>query len=704
MNPQTRNDIEGLRALAVLCVLANHAFPKVLPGGFAGVDIFFVISGYLIGGHLLQDIQARRLSIWGFYAKRVRRIFPSLALVLVSVWSVGWVVYSAPEFASLGKHMAAAALFSNNVLLWSESGYFDTAAINKPLLHLWSLGIEEQFYLLIPTMLWAASRGSIGSVRWVARFGALSLLAMLLLGNFAYAATFYLLHTRFWELAAGVILAQIELRKISLSKWDVRELRLSSFAIIFTAVLIFGADHAPSLRDSILMDSGLALAIVVASAAVFFADRIGRWDAWQSRIATACTVVGALLTCIPLATLGTSNWPGAQTLLIVIGVMLLIAAKPMALFNRLLAWKPLAFVGGISYPLYLWHWPVMVFWRLMRPETRGVELLLPLAASFVLAWLTKAFLEDPVRFGQLGSTAFRRPALGPVVSGLVFAGFLGLWVDVAHGLPGRFPPVLRAIAAWPEFDPNASWRTGRCYIYLNNSTQYSSECTPAKRNGIPLILLWGDSHAAHLYSGIAGVQATQAFDVAQWTSAGCPPTVQALRTESGTCASRRATALIQLAQLKPDTVVLGGAWARYMEEGQSADGIVDSLSETIRYLKSLGARRIVVFGPGPLWTTSLPIDLFRSMVSTRSNEIPERLGKVSDEVLRLDRALEAQSVVEGVRYVSIVGYFCNPGGCMTLGDKTLPQPDLLYGDRDHLTATGSRLLIEHSRRQLFGAN
>src|SRR5450432_3384240 len=207
-----RGDIEGLRALAVISVLINHSFPNALPGGFAGVDIFFVISGYLIGRHLLQDIRAGRLSILGFYAKRARRIFPALALVLICVWCVGLLPFSAPEFSTLGRNIVASAFFSNNIQLWSESGYFDVAALDKPLLHLWSLGIEEQFYLIIPAMLWLGSAGSAASVRWVARLGTLSLLATIVLSNFNYAASFYLLHTRFWELAAGVVLAQTELR------------------------------------------------------------------------------------------------------------------------------------------------------------------------------------------------------------------------------------------------------------------------------------------------------------------------------------------------------------------------------------------------------------------------------------------------------------------------------------------------------------
>jgi peptidoglycan/LPS O-acetylase OafA/YrhL len=375
-----RNDIEGLRALAVLSVLINHTFPKALPGGFAGVDIFFVISGYLIGKHLLQDIQAGRLSILGFYAKRARRIFPALALVLLSVWTVGWVVFSAPEFTALGRHIVAATFFSNNFLLWSESGYFDTTALDKPLLHLWSLGIEEQFYLLVPAMLWVGARGATGSIRWVARLGALSLLTTIVLSDFDYVSSFYLLHTRFWELAVGVILAQAELRFqahtqqqggiYSASKRDVREVLVYSFLIMFAAVLVLGAGDARWEWSTVLRDSGLALASAGAVATAYLASCYGRQDAWNQlrawfarhgmRLATVCSIAGMVLTGASVAALRSTNWPGAQTLFPVLGATLLIAAKPVALFNRLLAWKPLAFIGGISYPLYLWHWPALV--------------------------------------------------------------------------------------------------------------------------------------------------------------------------------------------------------------------------------------------------------------------------------------------------------------------------------------------------------
>jgi peptidoglycan/LPS O-acetylase OafA/YrhL len=719
-----RNDIEGLRGLAVLSVLTNHAFPKALPGGFAGVDIFFVISGYLIGWQLLQDIQAERLSILGFYGRRARRIFPALTLVLVSVWCVSWVVFTVPEFIVLGQHILAATFFSNNILLWSESGYFDITALDKPLLHLWSLGIEEQFYLLAPAMLWMGTTGKKGSIRWVARLGALSLLATMFLSDFDYASSFYLLHTRFWELAVGVVLAQIGLHAPAkaqqqrgiypASKRDGREILIFCSMIVFGAVLVLGSGDAPWEWNKFLRDAGLFFAIAAAAATAFLVDCYAHPDAWsqfrswlvlqRGRASSASSLVGILLIGTSVVALRPVDWPGAQTLFPVLGTALVIAGGPTETINRLLGSKPLAFIGGISYPLYLWHWPAIVFFKLLNPEPTAIAMAIPLSASLVLAWLTKTLLEDPVRFGKLGSVVFQRPPLGTVVLGLVCAGFLGSLVVENDGLPSRLSPRLRAIAEWSDVNPDISWRAGHCYFHPSSKQDFSKECTPVKRPGVPLILLWGDSHAAHLYPGLAYVQSTVAMDIAQWTAAGCPPVLQPFDGEYPTCAKIRETAIKRLTQLDPDTIVLGGAWERYMELGQSPMEIRRALSETIHHLKNLGTKRIVVFGPGPLWATSLPIDLFRFMARSHSNEIPDRLGRVSNEIWHLDAALAALADAEKVQYVSVLNFFCDKDGCLTLGDKRLKRPDLLYRDRDHLTATGSRVLIEHSKDQLFGDN
>jgi peptidoglycan/LPS O-acetylase OafA/YrhL len=721
---RARGDIEGLRAIAVLTVIVHHAFPLTLRGGFAGVDIFFVISGYLIGRRLLQDIDSRRFSIREFYARRARRIFPALFLVLIVMWIIGWMAFPAPEFADLGKQIAAATLFSNNVLLWTQSGYFDVAPNAKPLLHLWSLGIEEQFYLIAPVLLWLSTTRGAGSIRWVARLGALSLLTTIFLNNFEYPASFYLLHTRFWELACGVILAHAELRvnanarpqqpRGSASRRHIREIIIFSIAMMVLAIIQFGYVGPRSGWQRFPMDSGAVLVFAIGATTAILADLYARPDNWdrlcswalrnRTRLAAAISVVGILLISTSFVAFGSANWPGAQTLFPVSGAALLIAAGAASAPNRLLALKPLVFIGGISYPLYLWHWPVILLWRQMNPGSGALAMATPLMVSFVLAWLTNELVEKPSRFGKLGLAEFQRLPLWPVASGLVVTALLGMLVSIAAGFPSRYPPQLRAIAEWSDVNPYAAGIVDRCHYYGSGSNEFASDCTPVKRTGVPLVLVWGDSHAAHLYPGLADIQTAVKFDIVQWTAPGCAPTISVLDGENNSCAGIRATTIAKLSRIDPDVVLLGGAWERYQELGRSPEQILGVVGETIRHLRAKGTMRIVVFGPGPLWITSLPADLFRSMVRAKSDEIPERLGRVSDAIWRLDAAMAAQAAAANVRYVSVVHDLCDLSGCLTVSDRTAPRPDLLFRDRDHLTPTGSRVLLELSKPVLFGGS
>jgi peptidoglycan/LPS O-acetylase OafA/YrhL len=154
LHPKYRPDIDGLRAIAVLSVIAFHAFPNWAVGGFTGVDIFFVISGYLISTIIFDNLDKGTFSFGDFYGRRIKRIFPALLTVLITCYLFGWLTLLADEFKQLGKHLVAGAGFVSNLVLWSEAGYFDNSAETKPLLHLWSLGIEEQFYLIWPILLW----------------------------------------------------------------------------------------------------------------------------------------------------------------------------------------------------------------------------------------------------------------------------------------------------------------------------------------------------------------------------------------------------------------------------------------------------------------------------------------------------------------------------------------------------------------------
>ena len=201
-----RSDIDGIRGIAVLAVVLFHAFPRVIRGGFVGVDVFFVLSGYLITGIILEDLGAGRFSFAAFYGRRVRRIFPALVVVLVAVAAIGWLFLFAREFLQLGRHVAGGAAFVSNLVLWNESGYFDNASETKPLLHLWSLGIEEQFYLAWPLLMVCSSRLRVH--RWlVAVLGAVSLVACVAMSRTFPADAFYSPLTRWWEILIGAALA-----------------------------------------------------------------------------------------------------------------------------------------------------------------------------------------------------------------------------------------------------------------------------------------------------------------------------------------------------------------------------------------------------------------------------------------------------------------------------------------------------------------
>jgi len=215
LTPKYRPDIDGLRAVAVLAVIAFHAFPNRLPGGFIGVDIFFVISGFLISTILFEKIEKQTFSFSEFYSRRIRRIFPALVLVLMASLSFGWFVLISDELNQLGKHVAAGAAFVSNFVLWGEAGYFDNSAESKPLLHLWSLGVEEQFYIFWPLILCIAAKLRSNLLVITVVIAVISFILNIFGVKPDPVATFYSPLTRFWELQCGSILAWLVLRKQS---------------------------------------------------------------------------------------------------------------------------------------------------------------------------------------------------------------------------------------------------------------------------------------------------------------------------------------------------------------------------------------------------------------------------------------------------------------------------------------------------------
>jgi peptidoglycan/LPS O-acetylase OafA/YrhL len=591
-----RPDIDGMRAFAVIFVLVFHAFPEWLPGGFVGVDIFFVISGFLITGIILSDMDRGSFSPAVFYARRVRRIFPALIIVLIASLAAGYQLMLVPDLTSLCKNAAASALFSANLMLLSEAGYFDIDAHLKPLLHLWSLGIEEQFYLVWPWLLLVVPRPWF--VRFVVVVLVISFALNVLLIHEHPSATFYLPVTRAWELMAGALVA----------RWQ-------------------PAGRRPGLLA--------AAGIIAIGVSLFWFD--------------ARTV-----------------FPGWAAALPVAGTMLLICSKE-SLFNRILLGNRTAVnIGLISYPLYLWHWPLLVFTQIYRsgvPLT-NLQRVLVLALSFALAWLTYKFVERPIRFGK------RR-----VVAGLVtaMAAIAGLVTFPALGYMPPPPEPIRQLVTLPA--NGAGWRVHECMLLDADTQGFSSDCAEPRR---PLILVWGDSTASALVPGFRALQNSRDLGLAQYTVSSCKPYLMKIETTTDLCIERNREISDIIRDIGPDIVILHALWDR--------NDTAAMIKPTIDAIKSSHVRRVIILGPVPVWRGGLPAAV-AAYYRLKRRIIPERTFEAVDPAFGDDNLRRIASEL-GVTYISARDILCNADGCLARIGNSLTASDTV-----HLTAAGAGYLI-----------
>ena len=335
-----RPDIDGLRAIAVLSVVIFHAFPEYLGGGFIGVDVFFVISGFLITSLILREQREERFSLRHFYARRIRRIFPALSLVLGFGLVAGWICLNFMEYKQLTKHTGSSAIFITNFMLLREAGYFDNAADTKPMLHLWSLAIEEQFYLAWPLVLMFFKR----LTRWL-----FPVLVVLLLSSLTY-----------------------------------------SLSLVFKGDLEHGFYSPLSRSWELLLGASLAFGVSRQAAIATSSRNMAGWVGLVLVFMSACFLDKSM------------PFPGYWALPPTLGAALILFAGMQSNVNRvLLASRPLVAIGLISYPLYLWHWPLLSFARILESQTPEPELRLALVLmSFILAWGTYRFIEKPIRFSD----------------------------------------------------------------------------------------------------------------------------------------------------------------------------------------------------------------------------------------------------------------------------------------------------------------
>jgi len=498
-----RPDIDGLRAVAVLLVLLDHIQVKRFAGGFIGVDVFFVISGYLIGAHILNDLDAGTFSLARFYERRFRRIVPALLAVLLATTFLAYRYFFPGELVAFGQTEVGALFSFSNIVFWQQAGYFDLPSLLKPLLHTWSLGVEEQFYIVFPLLLLLLSR--------LLRKHLAAVLSILTALGFV-AACFYTAHAR----TAAFFLAPLR-------AWE----------FLLGTLLVLGI--LPALSRP-----------------------------WQRELAAAA---GLLLILVPaLLYTENILFPGLGALPPCLGAALLIAsgqAGPSAV-SRLLASPPLRAVGLISYSLYLWHWPLQVFQktnRILVPDRypQWVAQIAVLAASFFLAALSWRFVEQPFRTG-----IFRRSRLPVFASAALLASCLAWYGHILANFGWFLPPYMPRSAAYLDStrtseDP-LDLRWGTCYVEPSSfPAAFQPSICLADLPGKPHYLLLGDSHAGVLYPSLkAGFPQ---LNLSQLNVTGCSPTLHHPAWLPADCSAVSRFLFEDYLLLHPvDTVLLVARW------------------------------------------------------------------------------------------------------------------------------------------------
>jgi len=546
-----RADIDGLRAVAVLPVVAFHLGVPHLTGGFVGVDIFFVISGYLITGHLQADIEAGRFSVVRFYERRLRRIGPALLAMLLFV-SLAATTYILPvELERYGESLLAALFSGSNFYFWSQAGYFDAAAQTKPLLHTWSLAVEEQYYLAFPILLYLTTK--LGTRRRDAILIALLLVSFALSAATVYnhpAAAFYLPHTRAWELLSG-------------------------------AALALGIVRLPDKR--FLRDAAVFAGLAMIAVAVTWFD--------ESMV-----------------------FPGTRALLPCLGAALVIAGGEGAetLGGRFLSFRPFVFIGLISYSLYLWHWPLIIFTRLnnailphdIPPWLLNMSLF---AGSIGLATLSWRFVERPFRNRKTTSIPVLLRLTG--ASAAAVALLAGLFV-ASDGLPWRYPPQVVKLASFLGYNNTPYTRKDICFLLAADPvTRFDRAACLAHGPGRNYLLV-GDSHAAQYLYGLR--KQLPGDTIRQEDHAGCVPLYHAGKNPR---CRWYTTDIYRNAMLARDlsSIIVSARWSR-------TD--LPALAHSMDWWK---AHRlpVILIGPSPEYDTELPRLLARARL-TGDHDLPHR--------------------------------------------------------------------------------
>ena len=624
-----RADIDGLRAVAVLSVLAFHIGLSRFGGGFVGVDVFFVISGYLISSIIFAEIKDSRFTIAGFYERRIRRIFPAL-FALLAVSGVFAVIYLLPaELVDYAKSTLAATSSASNVYFWLHSGYFSLPT-SKPLLHTWSLAVEEQFYISFPLFLLLVRRFFPQRLRTavVVLFFASFLTSCIVVSRNPDTA-FYMPYTRAWELLLGTLLSLRVFPRLT-SSWLRNLATLGGIGMIMWSVLFY--------TQQTLFPGASALLPCVGSGLIVWAGEAGT------------SVVGSVL-----------------------------------------SWRPVVFVGLISYSLYLWHWPVIVLRHMGMLVGLGTinfgnhsallsshrfDMLVEIVLSFVLAILSWRFVERPFRSGVLRLSG--RPLFA--LTGVVMIVLLGgaAWTVLAQGFKGRFPDKALQIASAADVAGENSVRTGVCFITTDyHFEKYNQDRCLREDDSKKNYLLIGDSHSAMLWSALNST--LHQSNVMQASTAACIPALN----PSGSNDCRKMMGYI-FQQYLPTHPVQGlfivGRW-------EQKD--IAPLTGLISWAKQHQVP-VTVFGPVPEYDAPLPRLLAYSIAWDKPALARQHLV-ASSKALDAEMQQMAASTWH-IPYISLYEEICGADRCLEYADAAHRIP--IMGDDNHLSEPGATFVVQ----------
>lgn len=639
-----RKEIDGLRTVAVLPVVLFHAGVPGFAGGYAGVDVFFVISGFLITTLLFEDLQRDRFSIIHFYERRARRILPSLTLVIVATTLMAIFILPPSRLESYGASMVATALFAANIYFWRRTDYFAPAAEEQPLLHMWSLAVEEQFYIVFPLLLlalWRWRRSGSDTALWVTfiTMAVLSFALAVIAAKLAPVANFYLPVTRAWELLAGSLVA-------------------------------LALKGAPPTKTA-----------------------FGPWLAGLGLIA----VIGALI-----GIDNTTPWPGMWTVIPVAGTALILAfARADCLTGRLLSWRPMVWIGLLSYSIYLWHQPLLAFARISTADDPSLVLMAALALMSVpLAWISWHFVEQPFRKPLAAGGVSRRTIFKASAAAITALTVIGIVPKAAPQFTERFYTTrlsedslaqytaLKEITGSSQQAAFSTTTNEGCRRLFDMATPEAEElllhCT---QNGQRAVIVTGGSHAIDLYVALS--MASEAEVILGFARGFCRPHRRLTDARPHDCPFDGVRDMVTAYPDRIALVVYTQAGFTVFDEYRdirSADGLhLELIEEVADYLQSLALHvPVLALGPKPF----LGLDPRRlSMHRPFAAQIKDAQDPgIVLAMSAVDQAFDEAFALRGIPYLS----HAEAIGTI-LPDEAILEGRLTYRDGDHWSLYGAEI-------------